>query len=278
MTGLPQTSAAVAPVIATPAKPARPGLRLLPLLVIALGLVLTIRVGGVWQTLSVGVGTETQAQTAPAATAPAAAAPAATAPAATAPAATAPAPAATAPAATAPAATAPAAAPAATAPAAASTQQAATTAAEPAAAAQTDPLDFTDEEVEVLQQLAKRREELELHARQLDEREAMVAAAEQRMEQKMAELRALQSTVEDLLAKRSEQEEADLLKLVQTYEKMKPKDAAAIFEEMDMDLLRDLVSRMKVSRAAPILALVSPTKVKELTLELAQKNALPFQP
>ena len=155
---------------------------------------------------------------------------------------------------------------------------AATTAAEPAAAAQTDPLDFTDEEVEVLQQLAKRREELELHARQLDEREAMVAAAEQRMEQKMAELRALQSTVEDLLAKRSEQEEADLLKLVQTYEKMKPKDAAAIFEEMDMDLLRDLVSRMKVSRAAPILALVSPTKVKELTLELAQKNALPFQP
>lgn len=265
MTGLPQTPSSVTPssvtppMVATPEKPqtARPALRLLPVLVIALGLVLTIRVGDVWQTLSIGVGTETQAQTAPAAPA---AAPAAATPAATAPATTTPA--------------------AATTPATGTTQQAATTGTEPAAAPApaADPLDFTDEEVEVLQQLAKRREELELRSRQLDEREAMVAAAEQRMEQKMAELKALQSTVEGLLAKRSQQEEADLLKLVQTYEKMKPKDAAAIFEEMDMDLLGDLVSRMKVGRAAPILALVSPTKVKELTLELAQKNALPFQP
>lgn len=260
MTGLPQTPSSVTPpALATPEnpQPARPTFRLLPVLVIALGLVLTIRVGDFWQTLSVGVGTETQAQTAPAA-------PAAT-------------PAATAPAANAPAANAPAAT---TTPATGATQEAATTGEAPAAApaAEADPLDFTDEEVEVLQQLAKRREELELRSRQLDEREAMVAAAEQRMEQKMAELKALQTTVEDLLAKRSEQEEADLLTLVQTYEKMKPKDAAQVFEEMDMDLLRDLVSRMKSSRAAPILALVSPTKVKELTLELAQKNALPFEP
>lgn len=247
------------PVLPAPKpQPARPAIRLLPVLVIALGLVLTIRVGDVWQTLSVGIGTETQAQTAPATTETPAEAPPE--------------------------------APDAAVPAAESaTQEAATNgetpaegaapaATAPAAPAEADPLDFTDEEVEVLQQLAKRREELEVRARQLDEREAMVAAAEQRMEQKMAELQALQTTVEDLLTKRSEQEEADLMKLVQTYEKMKPKDAASVFEEMDMDLLRDLVSRMKASRAAPILALVSPTKVKELTLELAQKNALPFEP
>ncbi|WP_374372781.1 MotE family protein [Dongia sp.] len=217
------------------------------MLILAMGLVLTIRVGDVWQEMSVGIGTETQAQTAPATDAAEPAPAADTQSAATEP----PAPAEGAP-------------------------------AEDAAAAETappeDPLDFTDEEVEVLQQLAKRREELDLRARQLDEREAMVAAAEQRMEQKMAELRALQTTVEDLLVKRSEVEEAKLQTLVQTYEKMKPKDAAQVFEEMDMDLLRDLVSRMKTSRAAPILALVSPTKVKELTLELAEENALPFAP
>ncbi len=227
--------------------PTRSSFRLLPMLILAMGLVLTIRVGDVWQEMSVGIGTETQAQTAPATDAAEPAPAADTQSAATEP----PAPAEGAP-------------------------------AEDAAAAETappeDPLDFTDEEVEVLQQLAKRREELDLRARQLDEREAMVAAAEQRMEQKMAELRALQTTVEDLLVKRSEVEEAKLQTLVQTYEKMKPKDAAQVFEEMDMDLLRDLVSRMKTSRAAPILALVSPTKVKELTLELAEENALPFAP
>lgn len=249
MTGLPQPPATL------PGKPqpARPAFRLLPLLVISLGLVITIRVGDVWQTLSVGIGTETQAQTQPAADATPAETPAA-------------------------ATTTGETTPPAGAPVEGETQEAATAGEAPAPKAEADPLDFTDEEVEVLQQLAKRREELEVRARQLDEREAMVAAAEQRMEQKMAELKALQTTVEDLLAKRSEQEEADLLKLVQTYEKMKPKDAASVFEEMDMDLLRDLVSRMKASRAAPILALVSPTKVKELTLELAQKNTLPFEP
>lgn len=238
------------------------GPRLLPLLALMLGLVISIRVGDMWQDVTLGIGGELQAQegqpqegqpqegqaqeenTAGNGTVPA---PAEAVP--------------------------------------GETQEAATDGGEPTAeagaapAAPTpDPLDFTDEEVEVLLQLAKRREELEVRARQLDEREAIVAAAEQRMEQKMAELRALQTIVEDLLAKRSEQEEATLQTLVQTYEKMKPKDAAQVFEEMDMDLLKDLVSRMKTSRAAPILALVSPTKVKELTLELAEKDTLPFAP
>lgn len=229
--------------------------RLLPLLVGVLVLVLTIRVGDMWQHFSVGLGTETLAQTAPAGNAAPAQNAAVTAPPSepAAPAAAEGAPAEGAPVEGAPA---------------------EGTAPVPAK----DPLEFTDEEVEVLQQLAKRREELELKSRQIDEREAMVVAAEQRMEQKMAELKALQSTVEDLLKKRSDAEEQRLQTLVQTYEKMKPKDAAQVFEEMDMDILKDIVSRMKTARAAAILALVSPTKVKELTYELAQEKVLPFTP
>lgn len=235
-----------------------PRVRLLPVLAGVMALVLTIRVGDVYRSISVGIGSETQAQTTPAANAASSAAPAQNA------AATQPAnPAATQNA-------------AATTPAgnAAPTEPAAT----PEAAPPKDPLEYTDEEVEVLQQLAKRREELELKSRQLDEREAMVAAAEQRMEQKMAELKALQSTVEDILKKRSDEEEQRLQALVLTYEKMKPKDAAQVFEELDMDLLADLVSRMKPSKSAPILALVTPTKVKELTFELAQQKTLPLAP
>lgn len=231
-------------------------LRLLPVLVGVMALVITIRVGDMWQTISVGLGTETQAQSAPAQPAAPAQNAAATQP---------PTPA------TAANATA-------TEPAAAPEGGVAPEGAAATPAPTKDPLEYTDEEVEVLQQLAKRREELELKSRQLDEREAMVVAAEQRMDQKMAELKALQSTVEDLLKKRSDAEEQQLQTLVQTYEKMKPKDAAQVFEEMDMDLLADLVSRMKTSRAAPILALVSPTKVKELTFELAQQKTLPFTP
>ena len=231
---------------------ARTRVRLLPLLVGVMILVLTIRVGDMWQHLSVGVGSETQAQSAPATNAAPTENAAPTQPATPEENATPPAEG-----------------------AAAENGTATEPAAPPPAK---DPLAYTDEEIEVLQQLAKRREELELKSRQLDEREAMVVAAEQRMEQKMAELKALQSTVEDLLTKRSDEEEKQLQTLVSTYEKMKPKDAAQVFEEMDMDLLADLVSRMKTSRAAPILALVSPTKVKELTFELAQQKTLPFAP
>ncbi|WP_374308421.1 MotE family protein [Dongia sp.] len=242
-------------------KAATPRVRLLPVLAGVMTLVLTIRVGDVYQHISVGVGSETQAQSAPAGNA-APAQPAGTS-------------------AAAPAANAAPTVPAGGEAPAATSDGIAPAEGEAAASAATppkDPLEYTDEEVEVLQQLAKRREELELKSRQLDEREAMVVAAEQRMEQKMAELKALQSTVEDLLKKRSDEEESRLQMLVATYEKMKPKEAAQVFEEMDMDLLVDLVSRMKTSRAAPILALVSPTKVKELTFELAQQKAMPFAP
>src|SRR5690242_18361143 len=119
------------------AKPAMPRVRLLPVLAGVMALVLTIRVGDVYQHVTLGVGSETQAQTTPAANAASTAAPAANAASTAAPANAAP---------TAPAENATATEPPATSP----------------ATPPKDPLEYTDEEVEVLQQLAKRREEIEL--------------------------------------------------------------------------------------------------------------------
>jgi flagellar motility protein MotE (MotC chaperone) len=260
-------------------------LRLLPILMFALAGMMTVKVGSVWDAFEVSVGTETLAQGEvggePAATPASEAKPAEqpTAPAAASEQAAIEQPAEGA------------------APAEAAGERAAATqeapagehpmteeeAAAAAAAADAtlepevhDPFDYTDEEVDVLQQLAKRREELDLRARQLDEREALIQAAEQRMEQKMAELKALQATVEDLLKARGEQEEADLKSLVKMYENMKPKAAAKVFEEMDMDVLLDVVDRMNERKVAPILALVTPTRAKEITFELAQRRQLPM--
>jgi flagellar motility protein MotE (MotC chaperone) len=260
-------------------------LRLLPVLMFALVGMMTVKVGSVWDVFEVSVGTETLAQGEaggePAATPASEAKPAEQ-------------PAAPAAAGEQAAIEQPAAA---AAPAEAAGEQAATTqqapagehpmteeeAAAAAAAADAtlepevhDPFDYTDEEVDVLQQLAKRREELDLRARQLDEREALIQAAEQRMEQKMAELKALQAIVEDLLKARSEREEAELKSLVKMYENMKPKAAAKVFEEMDMDVLLDVVDRMNERKVAPILALVTPTRAKEITFELAQRRQLPM--
>ncbi|WP_419902504.1 magnesium transporter MgtE N-terminal domain-containing protein [Kiloniella sp.] len=57
---------------------------------------------------------------------------------------------------------------------------------------------------------------------------------------------------------------------------MKPKDAARIFEELDMVVLLDVVERMKERKTAPILASMNPKRAKEITLELAQRRDLPL--
>lgn len=248
-------------------------IRLLPLLMFALAGTMTIKVGAVWNAIEVSVGRESLAQAEPAAE-PSANAELTQAepPAADGDASSLPQQAATTPPAPDESA---AGAPIAGEPIAGEPMPEEAAVAVEGQAPVDDPFDYTDEEVDVLQQLAKRREELDLRARQLDEREALVQAAEQRMEQKMAELKALQAIVEDLLKARSEQEEAELKSLVKMYENMKPKAAARVFEEMDMDVLLDVVERMNERKVAPILALVTPTRAKEITFELAQRRQLP---
>ena len=56
---------------------------------------------------------------------------------------------------------------------------------------------------------------------------------------------------------------------------MKPKDAARIFEQLDMVVLLDVIERMKERKSAPILAKMKPQRAKEITLELAQRRGLP---
>jgi len=84
--------------------------------------------------------------------------------------------------------------------------------------------------------------------------------------------------VQDLLKQRSAAEETQLQSLVKIYENMKPKAAAGVFEELDMDILLEVVSRMKERKVAPILALMTPTRAKELTFEPAQRQQLPVAP
>jgi flagellar motility protein MotE (MotC chaperone) len=269
----------------------------LPTLLGALALLLTVKIGGLWQDVSLSMGTETQAQTQPnpAQPNPAQPAPAQTTQQAAAqpqpPAAGQPAvpptpqPAAQQPATPQPATPPPAVPPAVAPPPAGSAPAAAAPAAgapvpdaSKDSAKAVDPFNYTDEEVDVLQQLAKRRAELDAKGRQLDERETLVTAAEARMDQKMAELKAMQSTLQDLLKQRSAAEEAQLQSLVKIYENMKPQAAAAVFEELDMDILLDVVSRMKERKVAPVLAQMTPTRAKELTFELAQRRQLPVAP
>lgn len=140
-----------------------------------------------------------------------------------------------------------------------------------------DPFSLTDKEINLLQALAERRRELDLRARQMEQREALLKAAELRIEEKVGGLKALQKTIQDLLLQQEDQTEGQYKSLVKIYESMKPKDAARIFEQMDMSVLLPVIERMKERKTAPILAKMNPAKANAITTQLAQRRKPPTE-
>lgn len=138
-----------------------------------------------------------------------------------------------------------------------------------------NPLEMSNAEIEVLQQLSERRKELEKRAAKLDEREQVLKAAEKRLKQDIKRLENLKSEIESLLIDYDEQEDKQVKRLVNIYSNMDEEAAARIFENLEMDILLKVVDRMNERRTAPILAEMQSEKAKELTQKLAERKDLP---
>ncbi|MEQ8194600.1 MAG: hypothetical protein RIB59_08940 [Rhodospirillales bacterium] len=138
-----------------------------------------------------------------------------------------------------------------------------------------DPTLLTQAEIDLLQQLADRREQIEARARELDLREGLLKAAENRISKKIQDMKALQVTINGLIKKHDAQQDAKLNSLVKIYENMKPKDAARIFEELELDTLLMVAERMKERKLSAIMAKMDPVKAREVTIELARLRKLP---
>ncbi len=80
----------------------------------------------------------------------------------------------------------------------------------------------------------------------------------------------LQATLGRLMKANDEQQQTKLRSLVKIYENMKPKDAARIFEELDMDTLLPVAERMSERKLAPVMAEMNLAKAKDITQELAK--------
>lgn len=129
--------------------------------------------------------------------------------------------------------------------------------------------DYNQREVDVLESLSTRRDKLDKWEEEVSLREKLLLATEQRIDQKIAEMNTLSTTIKSLLVAYTKEEDTKISSLVKIYEAMKPKEAARIFEEMDMDILLMVIDRMSERRVAPVLAAMSPEKAKNVTEELA---------
>jgi flagellar motility protein MotE (MotC chaperone) len=142
-----------------------------------------------------------------------------------------------------------------------------------------DPLLFNDSELDILQSLSARRDQLDVRERQIEQKEGLLQVTEQRIDQKLAELKTLKGELEaakmelDKLSKSLDDKQNEKLSgLVKTYESMKPKDAARIFDQLEMPVLISLIGQMKDAKMGPILASMDPAKAKSVTTELARRK------
>ena len=137
---------------------------------------------------------------------------------------------------------------------------------------------FSSSEVEILQSLSKRRDELDKREQQIGQREALLKAAGGEVDRKIAELNKIRSELEDLLNKQKTAEDERINSLVKIYENMKPKDAANIFNTLDMNVLLPVIAKISERKASPILAAMSPDKARQVTIQLAEQRKLPQLP
>ena len=138
-----------------------------------------------------------------------------------------------------------------------------------------DPTLLTQAEIDLLQQLADRREKLEEREKEIEMRVGLLRAAETRIDKKIDDLKVLQGTIEKLIKTYDAEQDAKMTSLVKIYENMKPQDAARIFEELDMNTLLLVAERMKERKLAPVMAKMNPGKAKEMTVELSRLRQLP---
>jgi flagellar motility protein MotE (MotC chaperone) len=130
-------------------------------------------------------------------------------------------------------------------------------------------------EMDVLTSLSDRRDTLDQRQRELDLRANVISAAEKRVDDKIAQLKGLQATIEALLGQRDQKETQQLDSLVRIYTAMKPKDAARIFGTLDDNVRMGVAGRMKPDAMAGILTSLPPEVAQKMTVELASQYKLP---
>jgi flagellar motility protein MotE (MotC chaperone) len=130
----------------------------------------------------------------------------------------------------------------------------------------------------ILESLQKRRAELDARARELDVREDLLRAAEKRVGGRIDELKDLEARVSAIMQQKDEGEAARFKNIVSMYDNMKAKDAAKIFDGLDLKILLDVAKEINPRRMSDILAQMAPENAQRLTVELAVRSVQKEQP
>ncbi|WP_291859733.1 flagellar protein FlbB [Bradyrhizobium sp.] len=134
---------------------------------------------------------------------------------------------------------------------------------------QTPPVSASERAI--LERLQSRRQELEARAREIDIRESLLKSAERRIESKVEEMKAVESRISTASGVKSETDATRFKGIITMYEGMKPKDAAKVFDRLEMSVLFEIASQIAPRKMSDILGLMAPESAERLTVEMARR-------
>ncbi|MFI4934952.1 MAG: MotE family protein, partial [Caulobacterales bacterium] len=126
-------------------------------------------------------------------------------------------------------------------------------------------------ELQVLQSLGARRGDLDQREQGLDTEINLMAAAEAKVDAKIATMNALKADMQGLLGQVDAKQEAEVDRMVKVFEAMKPADSAARFTLLTDDVRLPIAAKMKEKALSAMLAKMDPQEAKRLTESLAAR-------
>lgn len=134
-----------------------------------------------------------------------------------------------------------------------------------------NPQSVSPSERAILERLQARRQELEQRAREIEIRESLLKSAEKRIEGRVEEAKATEAKISTAAGQKAEQDAARFKGIITMYEGMKPKDAARVFDRLEMSVLYEIASQIAPRKMSDILGLMQPEAAERLTVELARR-------
>jgi len=125
----------------------------------------------------------------------------------------------------------------------------------------------------VFADMARERDRIQQEKEELLALQSSVAVQEQVLAQSRTSLLEVIQKLEDRQNVYVAEKEKSVVKLAKMYEAMKPAQAAPIMSSLDLDIILDIMGRMKERQAAKILARMDPGLAAQVSTRMSLKGA-----
>jgi len=109
-------------------------------------------------------------------------------------------------------------------------------------------------------------------------REDLLRATEGRITKRIDEMKGMEAKLGEAAKAKDEGNSQQISDLVKMYESMKAKDAARVFDKLDIALLAEIARQMNPKKLGDVVAKMAPDQAEKLTVELSNRRRMEAAP